>query len=314
MKTLDQAKYQGRDFLTFQDYTQEELLYFIEVGRALKAEKKAGIPHPHLAGKTLGMIFTKSSTRTRVSFEVGMWQLGGHALFLSNRDIQLGRGETVGDTARTLSRMVDGVMIRTYSHDEVLELAEYCSVPVINGLTDLHHPCQVLGDLMTVQEYKGRIAGLKMTFIGDGGNNMAHSLLYATKLGMRVTIASPPGYQPLAEVVATAEAYAEENGGSVTIVDDPLEGAAGADVLYTDVWASMGMEEEAAKRQRDFAGYQINGETLKAAAPDSIVLHCLPAHRGEEITDEVLDGPHSVVFEEAENRLHIEKAIMALLM
>ncbi|MDR3287853.1 MAG: ornithine carbamoyltransferase [Peptococcaceae bacterium] len=313
MKTLAKERFQGKDFLSLQDFTQDELLYLIEVGRTLKEERRAGIPHPHLQGKTLGMIFTKSSTRTRVSFEVGMFQLGGHALFLSNRDIQLGRGETVADTARTLSRMVDGIMIRTYSHEEVLELAAYSSAPVINGLTDLHHPCQVLGDLMTIQEHKGRLAGLKLTYIGDG-NNMAHSLLYAAKMGMQVVIASPSGYKPKAEVVASARTDAAAYGGAITIMDDPLAAAAEADVLYTDVWASMGQEEETEKRRRDFAGYQINRETLKIARRDCIVLHCLPAHREEEITAEVMDGPHSLVFEEAENRLHIEKAIMALIM
>lgn len=313
MKTLAKERFQGKDFLSLQDFTQDELLYLIEVGRTLKEERRAGIPHPHLQGKTLGMIFTKSSTRTRVSFEVGMFQLGGHALFLSNRDIQLGRGETVADTARTLSRMVDGIMIRTYSHEEVLELAAYSSAPVINGLTDLHHPCQVLGDLMTIQEHKGRLAGLKLTYIGDG-NNMAHSLLYAAKMGMQVVIASPSGYKPKAEVVAAARTDAAAYGGAITIMDDPLAAAAEADVLYTDVWASMGQEEETEKRRRDFAGYQINRETLKIARRDCIVLHCLPAHREEEITAEVMDGPHSLVFEEAENRLHIEKAIMALIM
>jgi len=314
MKSLDKGRFQGKDFISLHDFTQDELMYMLQVGRQLKAEQKAGVPHPILQGKTLAMIFTKSSTRTRVSFEVGMFQLGGHALFLSARDIQLGRGETIADTARVLSRMVDGIMIRTYSHQEVLELAEFSTIPVINGLTDLLHPTQVLADLMTILEHKGRLAGLKMAYIGDG-NNMAHSLMFGgAKMGLHVVIASPDGYQPKPEITALAQADAKANGGYVEIVTDPLAAAAGADVLVTDVWASMGQEEEVAARREAFAGYQINSETLKLANRDAIVLHCLPAHRGEEITDEVIEGAHSVVFDEAENRLHAQKAIMALVM
>lgn len=313
INVLIREKLQGRDFLELKDFTQEEILCLLKVGRELKAEKKAGLVHPLLEGKTLGMIFTKSSTRTRVSFEVGMLQLGGHALFLSGRDIQLGRGESIADTARVLSRMMDGIMIRTFSHDEVLELAKYSTIPVINGLTDLHHPCQVLADLMTIQEYKGQLAGLKLTYIGDG-NNMANSLMFAGKMGMHVVIAAPKAYQPPQKVVLQAQADAAANGGLIEIVEDPLLAAKGADILYTDVWASMGQEDETEKRQLAFAGYQINKDTLEAAHYGCIVLHCLPAHRGEEITDEVIEGPHSAVFDQAENRLHAQKAVMASVM
>lgn len=314
MKTMDKSLFKGRDFISLHDFSQEELSLFLDVAKDLKAEQKAGHPHPILQGKTLGMIFTKSSTRTRVSFEVGMYQLGGHALFLSGRDIQLGRGEPISDTARVLSRMVDGIMIRTFSHQEVLELAEYASIPIINGLTDLLHPCQVLADLMTIQEHKGRLEGLKMAYVGDG-NNMAHSLMFGgAKMGMHVVIASPQGYKPDASIVAVAQADAKANGGLVEVVDDPSEAVKGADVLYTDVWASMGQEAEAGVRMEAFKGYQVNANSLKLANDSAIVLHCLPAHRGEEITEDVIEGAQSVVFDEAENRLHAQKAIMALVM
>ncbi|NLO97613.1 MAG: ornithine carbamoyltransferase, partial [Peptococcaceae bacterium] len=302
------------DFICLNDFTADEIYEMIDVALALKAENKAGIPHPVLKGKTLGMIFTKSSTRTRVAFEVGMYQLGGYALFLSNRDIQIGRGESIKDTARVLSRMVDGIMIRTFSHQEVLDLAKYASVPVINGLSDYLHPTQVLADLMTIKEHKGTIKGLKLAYIGDG-NNVANSLLIGgSKMGMQVAIASPKGYQPVPEIRELAEQNAQVSGGSILIVEDPLEAAAGADVLYTDVWASMGQEEESEIRRKAFAGYQINETVLKVAHPDAIVMHCLPAHCGEEITEEVMEGPQSVVYDEAENRLHAHKAIMALVM
>ncbi|MGC7871528.1 ornithine carbamoyltransferase [Desulfosporosinus sp. SYSU MS00001] len=314
MITIDRSQFKGRDFISLHDFTQKELKCFLDVAAELKKEQKAGRPQPILQGKTLGMIFTKSSTRTRVSFEVGIYQLGGQGLFLSGRDIQLGRGETIADTARVLSRMVDGIMIRTFSHQEVLDLAQYATIPIINGLTDLLHPCQVLADLMTIQEHKGRLAGLKLAYVGDG-NNMAHSLMFGgAKMGLQVVIASPQGYKPDPALVALAQEDAKENGGSVEIMDDPLEAVQGADVLYTDVWASMGQEAEASERMKAFQGYQLNAESLKLAHPSSIVLHCLPAHRGEEITDEVIEGPHSVVFDEAENRLHAQKAIMALVM
>ena len=314
MTKIDKAIFKGRDFISLHDFSQDELSSILDVAKDLKAEQKAGRPHTALQGKTLGMIFTKSSTRTRVSFEVGMYQLGGHALFLSGRDIQLGRGETIADTARVLSRMVDGIMIRTFSHQEVLDLAEFATIPIINGLTDMLHPCQVLADLMTIQEHKGRLAGLKLAYIGDG-NNMAHSLMYGcAKMGLHVVIASPQGYKPDPVIVAMAQADAKNNGGLVEVVDNPLEAIKGADVLYTDVWASMGQEEEAKVRKAAFEGYQINSNSLKLANQSAIVLHCLPAHRGEEITDDVIEGAQSVVFDEAENRLHAQKAIMALVM
>lgn len=313
MAVLNKEGFQGRDYITLKDYTPDEILYMLKVAKELKEETKAGVPHPILQGKNLAMIFTKSSTRTRVSFEVGMLQLGGHALFLSNRDIQIGRGEPIKDTARVLSRMVDGIMIRTHSHQDVVDLAEYSDVPVINGLTDLFHPTQVLADLLTIQEHKHRLAGLKLSFIGDG-NNMAHSLMNIAKLGMHIVIASPGSYHPDSEVLAQAQAAAKQGGGLIEIVEDPIAAAKDADVLYTDVWASMGQEEEAAVRAKAFAGYQINEQSLKAAHKDAIVMHCLPAHRGEEITEEVLEGAQSVVFDEAENRLHAHKAILALLM
>ncbi|MDR1961838.1 MAG: ornithine carbamoyltransferase [Gracilibacteraceae bacterium] len=297
-----------------QDFSPGEISEFIAAARDLKARQKAGEPHPLLAGKTLGMIFTKSSTRTRVAFETGIYHLGGMGLFLSAQDIQLGRGESIADTARVLSRMVDGIMIRTFSHAEVEELARYATIPVINGLTDYLHPTQALADLMTVEEHKGRLAGLKMTYIGDG-NNVAHSLLLGcSKMGMHITLACPAGYDPQPEVVQKARANAAESGSRVEITRDPLAAAREADALYTDVWAGMGQEGEAAKRQADFKGYCLDAEILKAARSEAIVLHCLPAHKGEEITEEVFEGPQSVVFDEAENRLHAHKAIMALLM
>lgn len=304
----------GRDFICMHDYTTEELKYMLDVGLELKKMQKAGQPHPILQGKSLAMIFQKSSTRTRVSFEVGMFQLGGHALFLSPRDIQMGRGETVRDTAMTLSGYVDGIMIRTFGHDEVLELAKYASVPVINALTDLLHPCQVMADLMTAMEYKGDLKGRKLVFIGDG-NNMAHSLMIGgAKLGMQVVIACPDNYLPDPAVVKLAQEDAQANGGAIEIVNDPIAASKDADVVYTDVWASMGMEEETEAREKAFAGYQINAELMKVARPDAIVMHCLPAKLDKEITAEVLYGPQSVVFPEAENRLHAQKAVMALIM
>lgn len=310
----DKEKFRGRDFISLNNFTAEEISQMIDVAVELKAEKKAGIPHPILQGKTLAMIFTKSSTRTRVSFEVGIYELGGSGLFLSSRDIQIGRGEPIEDTARVLSRMVDGIMIRTFSHQEVLDLARYSSAPVINGLSDYLHPTQVLADLMTIKEYKGRLQGLKLTYIGDG-NNMANSLLLGgTKMGMHIAIASPQGYQPVPEILELAGQNAALSGGSVLVLEDPVKAAQDADILYTDVWASMGQEEESEIRKKVFASYQINQDLLQVAKPEAIVMHCLPAHRGEEITAEAMEGPQSVVFEEAENRLHAHKAIMALVM
>ena len=304
----------GRDFISIHDFSPAEIAYMLEVGAVLKQENKQGIVHHHLAGKTLGMIFQKASTRTRVAFEVGMYQLGGHALFLSPRDIQLGRGETIQDTAQVLSRMLDGLMIRTFDHEEVLELAKWADIPIINGLTDLLHPTHVIGDLMTIQEHKGRLQGLKLAFIGDG-NNVVHSLLFGgAKVGMDVVVATPPGFEPDPHILSLAQQDAQATGAKLWIVNDPAEAAQGADVLYTDVWASMGQEDEAATKEQKFLKYQINQSLLSLAHPEAIVMHCLPAKRGKEITDEVMDGSQSVVFDEAENRLHAHKAIMALTM
>lgn len=301
----------GRDFISIHDFTVDEIAYFLEVGAQLKKMQKSGIAHPYLAGKTLGMIFQKASTRTRVAFEVGMYQLGGHALFLSPRDIQLGRGETIKDTALVLSRMLDGIMIRTFDHDEVLELAHWASIPVINGLTDLLHPTQVIGDMMTIMEHKGKLQGLKLAFIGDG-NNVAHELLFGgAKTGMDVVIASPAGFEPDKKVMELAQADARETGARLWVVEDPAEAVEGADAVYTDVWASMGQEGVAEDKEKNFLKYQLNSSLLALAKKDAVVLHCLPAKRGKEITDEVMDGPQSVVFDESENRLHAHKAIMA---
>ncbi|MDW7651916.1 MAG: ornithine carbamoyltransferase [Bacillota bacterium] len=304
----------GRDFLTVNDFTKEELTELLDFARQLKADVKEGREHSLLRGKTLGMIFQKSSTRTRVSFEVGMFQLGGHALFLNANEMQIGRGEPIKDTARVLSRYLDGIMIRTFDHDEVKELAAYADIPVINGLTDLLHPCQAMADLLTILEHKGKLAGLTLAYVGDG-NNMAHSLMLAcSKMGMNVAVASPEGYECAAEIVAATRANAAQNGTAVTMTKDPAEAVRGADVLYTDVWTSMGQDAEREERLRVLAPYQLNAELLNAAAPEAIVLHCLPAHRGEEITEEVLEGAQSVVFDQAENRLHAQKAVMAKLL
>lgn len=304
----------GKDLLSVNDLSVDEVYRIFDLAQQLKDRQKKGEPHQLLKGKTLGMIFQKASTRTRVSFEAGMWQLGGTALFLSANDLQIGRGEPVKDTARVLSRYLDGIMIRTFSHAEVEELARYADIPVINGLTDYLHPCQALTDVFTVVERKGKAKGLKMAYVGDG-NNMVNALLHTcAKVGMDIAVATPPGYSPNPQAVLEAKAAAAEHGSKVTLVTDPKDAAVGADVLYTDVWASMGQEAEQAARKRAFAGYQINEALLKLAKPDAIVMHCLPAHRGEEITDAVLEGPQSAVFDEAENRLHVQKAIMALLM
>ncbi len=312
------TRLKGRDYLSISDFSGEEIRLLLDAAHDLKRELKAGIPHPVLQGKSLGMIFTKPSTRTRVSFEVGMYQLGGYALFLSAQDIQLRRGETIGDTARTLERFLNGIMIRTFAQADVEDLATYGSIPVINGLTDLMHPTQALADMLTIEEHQGKLAGLKLAFIGDG-NNVAHSLLQiCAKVGMHMAIACPPGYEPEAGILAGARADAARvplgRGVRLDVVADPFEAVAGADVLYTDIWASMGQEAEQAERIRAFTSYQINARLLQAAAPGAVVLHCLPAHRGEEITGEVLDGPQSVAFDEAENRLHAHKAILALLL
>lgn len=292
------------------DLSTEEIIDILNLADQLKYELKHGIPHPHLKGKTLGMIFQKASTRTRVSFETGMYQLGGYPLFLSSNDLQIGRGEPVQDTARVLSRYLDGIMIRTFEQKEVEDLAQYGSIPIINGLTDFCHPCQVLADLMTIREFKGSFDGLKMCFIGDG-NNMANSLIVGClKVGMAVSIACPDDYQPPKEILDFAAQY----GDKFEMTNSPMQAAKDADVLITDVWASMGQEGEAEKRKKAFAGYQINDELMAQAHADAMVLHCLPAHREEEITEKVFETHANEIFEEAENRLHAQKAVMVKLM
>lgn len=303
-----------KDLISIHDLTVGEVATILDVAKKLKRKQKNGEPHQYLKGKTLGMIFSKASTRTRVSFEVGFYQLGGHPIYLADSATQLGRGEPVRDTARVLSRFVDGIMIRTFSHESVKELAQYASVPVINGLTDLLHPCQALTDMLTIQEKLEILKGRKLVYVGDG-NNMAHSLMYAcAKVGMNMVCASPKGYQPNPQILAEAQADAAQTGCTITVDEDMFRAAKGADVLYTDVWTSMGEEAERDVRFAALHTYQINDELLAVARPNCIVLHCLPAHRGEEITESVLEGPQSVVFDQAENRLHVQKAIMALLM
>lgn len=299
-----------KHLLKMLDLSKEEILDILNLADQLKYENKNGIEHHILKGKTLGMIFQKSSTRTRVSFETGMYQLGGQALFLSNRDLQIGRGEPVQDTARVLSRYLDGIMIRTFEQKEVEDLAKYGSIPVINGLTDFCHPCQVLADLMTIREFKGRFEGLKMCYIGDG-NNMANSLIVGgLKVGMEVSIACPKDYQPAAEVLEFAKGY----GDKFSMTDVPLEAAKDADVLFTDVWTSMGEEAETEKRKIAFKGYQINDDIMAVAKTDAMVQHCLPANREEEITEKVFEAHANEIFEEAENRLHAQKAVMVKVM
>ena len=306
----------GMDLLSIHELSTDDVEEILILAEELKAKQKAGIPHPLLQGKTLGMIFEKSSTRTRVSFEVGMYQLGGQALFLSSRDLQLGRGEPIKDTARVLSRYLDGIMIRTYGHERIEELARYADIPVINALSDLLHPCQALTDLLTIREHKGKnLAGLKMAYVGDG-NNMTHSLMYAAaKVGMHFAAATPEGYEPNAEVGANAKADATATGATITVTHNPMEAVAGANVIVTDTWASMGQEAEHDARTAVFRPYQVNWE-LVAESGDArcIVMHCLPAYRGEEITEDVFEEFADVIFDEAENRLHVQKAIMALVM
>lgn len=297
-----------KHLLKLLDLSREEIMDILDLADRLKAERRQGIPHPILQGKTLGMIFQKSSTRTRVSFETGMYQLGGQALFLSSRDLQIGRGEPVNDTARVLSRYLDGIMIRTFAQKEVEDLASYGTIPVINGLTDFCHPCQVLADLQTIREYKKTLAGLKICYIGDG-NNMANSIIVGgLKCGMSVSVACPNAYQPDPKVLA----FAKDK--PFILTEDPLTAARGADVLFTDVWASMGQEAEKAVREKAFKGYQISDRVLEAAAPGCLVQHCLPAHRGEEITAEVFEAHAQEIFDEAENRLHVQKAVLVTLM
>lgn len=299
-----------KHLLKMLDLSTDEIISILNLADQLKYEQKNGIEHKRLAGKTLGMIFQKSSTRTRVSFETGMYQLGGQPLFLSSRDLQIGRGEPIQDTARVLSRYLDGIMIRTFEQAEVEALVEYGSIPIINGLTDFCHPCQVLADLMTIREYKNKLDGLNFCYIGDG-NNMANSLTVGClKVGMNVSLACPDGYHPDKQVLDFTNQYP----GKFRIVSSPVEAAKNADVLYTDVWASMGQEDEAAIRRKAFAGYQINDEVMAVTNPECMVLHCLPAHREEEITGKVFEEHANEIFDEAENRLHAQKAVMVMLM
>jgi len=304
----------GRDFLMLVDYTPDELRYLIDLAIDLKKKQKAGESHQFLKNKTLGMIFEKSSTRTRVSFEVGIYQLGGQGLFLSSSDLQIGRGEPIWDTAQVLSRYLDGIMIRTYEHRKVVELARGATIPVINGLTDLSHPCQALADYQTVLEHKGRLEGLKVAYVGDG-NNVVHSLLMgAAKLGMHMSVATPEGYEPDEDIMYQTNKVASQTGSNIHICRDPKEAIANADIVYTDVWASMGQEAEQKEREQAFAAYQVNEDLAKYAKKDYLFMHCLPAHRGEEVSESVIDGEHSIIFDQAENRLHAQKAIMAAIM
>ena len=303
-----------KDLLKMDDLSKEDILDILNLADQLKYEQKHGIEHPHLKGKSLGMIFEKSSTRTRVSFETGMYQLGGNALFLSNRDLQIGRGEPIEDTARVLSRFIQGIMIRTFSQEEIEKLAKYSSIPIINGLTDDEHPCQVLADLMTIRENKNILEGLKVAFIGDG-NNMANSLMIGClKVGMNFSVASPKDYTSSDKYLNRAKEIAEEEGVNFTVTTSPFEAAKDADVLITDVWASMGQEEEHNLRAKAFEGFQINKELMAVANKNAMVLHCLPAHRGEEITAEVLEEHADSIFDESENRLHAQKAVLVKLM
>lgn len=298
-----------RDLLSMLD-VEKDLVGILELATSIKNRTKAGEPYEPLRGKSLAMIFEKSSTRTRVSFEVGMTQLGGHALFLSPNDLQIGRGETIADTARVLSRYVDGIMYRAFKSENVRELARHATVPVINGLDDKEHPCQIIADLLTVEEHKGKPEGLKLAYVGDG-NNVCNSLLIGcAEVGMHMAAGVPKGYEPDAHLLSEARRIAQDTAARIEVVHDPFEAVSHADVLYTDVWVSMGMEKEKEERERRFLPYQVNEKLVRAAKPDAVVMHCLPAHRGLEITDEVVDGPHSIVFDEAENRLHAQKAIL----
>lgn len=302
------------DFISLADLTPAQLQSWLELARDLKEERRSGSTDPRLQGQVLGMIFQKPSLRTRVSFDVAMLQLGGHALYLSPNEIQLGARESVADVARVTSRYVDGIMARVFAHDHILELAEYAAVPVINGLSDFNHPCQGFTDLFTIYERYGKLEGLKLAYVGDG-NNVVHSLLFGGALaGMHLAVATPQGYEPDAAVVSQAGDLGADTGAEITLTHHAGEAVANADVIYTDVWASMGQESEHEKRLGIFPPYQVNQELVEAASPDVIVMHCLPAHRGEEITDAVVDGPHSIVFDQAENRLHAQKAILVELM
>ncbi|MCX7921011.1 MAG: ornithine carbamoyltransferase [Clostridia bacterium] len=303
-----------KHLISLYDLNVEQFEQIFNLAEKLKRQVKEGVQHHMLKGKTLGMIFTKSSTRTRVSFEVGMYQLGGNSLFLSSNDIQLGRGESIYDTAQVLSRYIDGIMIRTFKHSDVEDLAKYGNIPVINGLTDLMHPCQILADLFTVYEHKGTLKGLKMAYVGDG-NNVANSLLHGcAKVGMDIAVAAPKGFECDEGIIQEAKDDAKISGSEVILTDDPEKAVHNADVIYTDTWVSMGQESEKEQRVKIFMPYQVNSELFSKAKEDAVFLHCLPAYRGYEVTEEIIDGPQSVIFDEAENRLHVQKAVMALLM
>jgi ornithine carbamoyltransferase len=303
-----------KDLISINDMTEKQIMSILKHTKSLKRQLKEGLQHQFLKGKTLGMIFTKSSTRTRVSFEVGMYQLGGQAIFLSSNDIQLGRGESIEDTAKVLSRYLDGIMIRTFDHQDVIDLAKYATIPVINGLTDLLHPCQILADLFTIYEVKENLKELKLAYIGDG-NNVANSLLLGcSKTGVDITVATPKGFECEKEIIDKADENSKISGSKVVITHDPIEAATDADIIYTDTWVSMGMEDEKENRIKTFMKYQVNKEMMNLAKKDSMFLHCLPAYRGYEVTDEIIDGENSYVIEEAENRLHVQKSVMVDLM
>jgi len=304
----------GKNLVSIDDLSREEVDQILEIAEIIKLRHYSQENQPILKGKVLGMIFQKPSLRTRVSFETGMIQLGGEAIYLGPDDIKLGQREATKDIAQVLSRYVNGIMARTFSHNIILELAKYSTVPVINGLSDLLHPCQILGDLLTIKEKKGRLSNLKLAYIGDG-NNVAHSLMFgAVKVGMDIVLATPSGYEPRSEIIEKAKEGAQKTGSKLEIIQDPVEAANGADIIYTDVWTSMGFEKESEIRKNVFKSYQVNQGLANKAKDDVIILHCLPAHRGEEITDEVIDGPHSMVIDQAENRLHAQKAVLALLL
>jgi ornithine carbamoyltransferase len=304
----------GKSLIEINHLSLEEIYQIFDLSRTLKEKQNTGEPHKLLEGKTLGMIFSKPSTRTRISFETGIYQLGGMGMYFNQNDLQLKKSESISDTAMVLSRYLNGIMIRTFDHQDVIDLAKFGSIPVINGLTDLHHPCQVLTDLFTIIEKRRTLKGLKLVYIGDG-NNVAHSLLHGcSKVGMDITIASPSGYLPLKEIVAESKVNAKYMGSKIEIIEDPVKAVSDADIIYTDVWASMGQEKEAAERRKKFIKYQVNSKLVKNVKDDYIFMHCLPAHRGDEVTNEICDSPNSVIFDEAENRLHVQKAIMALVM
>lgn len=304
-----------KDLISIHDLTAAEVEEILALAADLKDKQKRKEKHEYLWAKSLAMIFEKPSTRTRVSFEIGMWQLGGLAINLDQEAIGLGKRESIGDVAKTLSRFADAILIRTFNHEKVVELAKYASVPVINGLSDLLHPCQALSDVFTIREHKGNQPNLKVAYIGDGNNNVCHSLMFASaKVGLNLTVATPEGYEPNEKIFELASEDAKKTGIEIDILNDPVIAAKNADVIYTDVWTSMGQEKEKAKRQKSFRKFQINRELVKLAKPDYIFMHCMPVHRGEEVTDEVVDGKNSVIFDQAENRLHVQKAILVLLL